>query len=62
MNFKDFITENTEFFDSVIADIEVCDRRLILSIFSIYTPLHAKNSCFALPCKRASRETRSRFS
>ena len=33
MNFKDFITENTEFFDSVIADIEVCDRRLILSIF-----------------------------
>ena len=33
MNFKDFITENTEFFDSVIADIEVCDRRVLLSIF-----------------------------
>ena len=36
MSVKDFIAENTEFFDSVIADIEVCDRRLILSIFEAW--------------------------
>lgn len=36
MDFKDFISENADFFDSVIADIEVCDRRLILSIFEAF--------------------------